>query len=98
MTLGMEQTQAGATLEIGKGASLSIGAGMRAGLFATGDASPDGDSWSKDFDVQSIRLYMGGKLNDHIKFTFNTEEIFSDGPVDVLDAIAQFEYSPYFNV
>lgn len=98
MTLGSEQAQAGATLEIGKDASLSIGAGMRAGVFATEDGSPDGDSWSKDFDVQSIRLYMGGKLNDHIKFTFNTEEIFSDGPVDVLDAIAQFEYSPYFNV
>lgn len=96
--LGVGEAQAGAKIDISKDASISIGAGMRAGVFAAEDSSPDGDSWATDFDVQSIRLYMSGKLNEHIKFTFNTEEIFSDGPVDVLDAIAQFEYSPYFNV
>lgn len=89
---------AGTTIEVGENSSITIGAGMRIGATMVEDASPDGDSWSTDFDAQSMRLYLGAQINDFIKFTFNTEEIFSDGPVDVLDAIAQFEFSPEFNL
>ncbi len=87
---------AGATINVGD-ASINIGAGMRVGGTFTSDAAPNGSD-ATDFDVQSIRLYMSGKITNVIKFTFNTEEIFGSGPVDVLDAIAQFEFSPEFNI
>ncbi|MES2606471.1 MAG: hypothetical protein V4603_16170 [Pseudomonadota bacterium] len=87
---------AGATMEVGSG-SISIGAGTRIGGTMVEDAAPNGDD-ATDFDVQSMRLYVGAKVTDKISFTFNTEEIFSDGPVDVLDAIAQFSFSKGFNL
>ncbi|MES2623832.1 MAG: hypothetical protein V4628_01015 [Pseudomonadota bacterium] len=100
LAIGMASplAMAGATIEVGENSSISIGAGMRVGMVAVEDGSPDGDSYSTDFDVQSMRIYMSGQITDIIKFTFNTEEIFSDGPVDVLDAIAQFEFNPMFNL
>lgn len=87
---------AGATIEVGSG-SISVGAGVRIGGTMVEDAAPNGDT-ATDFDVQSMRLYVGAKVTDIVSFTFNTEEIFSDGPVDVLDAIAQFHFSKEFNV
>jgi len=88
---------AGTTIEVGPDSSITIGAGMRIGASMTEDAAPSGDS-SSDFDVLNMRLYLGVQVNEFIKFTFNTDEIFGDGPVDVLDAIAQFEFSPAFNL
>lgn len=75
---------------------LSVGAGLRAAFTSAEDAAPNGTDDSKNFDVQSIRLYLAGQVHENIRFTFNTEEI--DGDIDVLDAIAQFEFSPGFNV
>lgn len=86
---------AGPKIEFGDDSSLSIGAGMRTQLSIAEDAAPDGGS-SFDFDLANMRLYIGGQLNDTIKFTFNTERW--DNEVDVLDAIAQFEFSKSFNV
>ena len=88
--------QAGTTIEVGS-TSISIGAGMRIGASITEDGAPNGDTAS-NFDVQNMRLYFGAKITDNVKFTFNTDEIFGDGPVDVLDAIAQFEFSKEFNL
>jgi hypothetical protein len=86
-----------ATISIDDDTSISVGAGIRtAGVFIE-DGAPNGDS-STNFDVQNIRIYLGGSITDTIKFTLNTEEIYGDGPVDVLDAIAQFEFSPEFNI
>lgn len=87
---------AGTTIEVGS-TSISIGAGMRIAASATEDSAPNGDTGS-NFDVQNMRLYFGAKVTDTIKFTFNTDEIFGDGPVDVLDAIAQFEFDKGFNL
>lgn len=86
---------AGGTIKISDDSHISIGAGLRTQLVVAEDAAPDGGS-SFDFDVSNIRLYVGGQVNDTIKFTFNTERW--DNEVDVLDAIAQFEFSEYFNV
>ncbi|PCK07709.1 MAG: hypothetical protein COA42_12895 [Alteromonadaceae bacterium] len=84
---------AGANFDLGDGKSLSLGAGLRAQYVYT-DA---GDINTQDFSVQSIRLYMNGQAHENVKFTFNTEKI--DGQsVDVLDAIARFEFSKGFNV
>jgi hypothetical protein len=89
-------TFAGKKLEIGENRWISIGAGLRTGFTAIEDGAPTGDDYKTDFDVQSIRLYIAGQADETIKFTFNTEEI--DGDIDVLDAIAQFEFSPEFNL
>src|SRR5690606_22989701 len=63
---------------------------------------------SSDFDISSVRLYVSGSASEKIKFTFNTEcidcvfgetdPIGAGGSIDVLDAIAQFELSPAFNI
>ncbi len=76
---------------------ISVGIGIRSAFTSTESAAPDGDR-RNDFDTQSIRLYFNGQVHEKISFTFNTEEIFSDGPVDVLDAFVQFEWSPLLNV
>jgi hypothetical protein len=88
--------QAGTTIEVGS-TSISIGAGMRVVAKMVEDSAPNGDT-ATNFDVENMRLYFGARVTDYIKFTFNTDEIFGDGPVDVLDAIAQFEFSPAFNL
>jgi len=86
---------AGGTIKISDDSNITIGAGLRTQAVIAEDGAPDGGS-SFDFDVSNIRLYVGGQVNDTIKFTFNTERW--DNEIDVLDAIAQFEFSEYFNV
>ena len=87
---------AGAKIAIGDDSFITVGAGFRSQLSIVEDAAPDGDSDSFDIDVTNIRLYVGGQVNDKIKFTFNTERW--DNEIDVLDAIAQFEFSKEFNI
>jgi hypothetical protein len=82
--------QAGTTLNFGDGESISIGMGLRTDFTSTSNGAPDG-SRSNDFSLDSVRLYLGAALNDHIKATFNTERD-ADGHVQVLDGYAQFEF------
>ena len=93
--LAVNTAIAGGTIKISDDSSITVGAGLRTQATFAEDGAPDGGS-SFDFDVANIRLYVGGQVNDTIKFTFNTERW--DNEVDVLDAIAQFEFSEYFNV
>jgi hypothetical protein len=88
---------AGATISMGEDASVSVGFGMRTSFTSMEDGAPDGESRSTDFELDSIRLYMGAQLNKYIKATFNTEKT-GDGEVQVIDAIAQFELMDEFNV
>ncbi|WP_428820170.1 hypothetical protein [Microbulbifer sp. MCCC 1A16149] len=71
------------------GQTFSIGAGFRSQF-----QSVEGDS---DFTLPDIRVYASGQLNDTVKFTFNLQQRDND-TADVLDAIAQFEFSPQFNI
>ncbi|TCI02916.1 hypothetical protein EZV61_11520 [Corallincola luteus] len=87
---------AGAKLEITEDSFINLGAGIRTTASGTEDGSPNGDSWSTDFNVDNIRLYLSGQLMPAVKFTFNTEKI--DGDIDVLDAIVQYEPSKEFNI
>ncbi len=89
---------AGARMEIDETKWFSIGAGMRTIAKWTEEAAPNGEDDAWNFDIESVRIYMGGQVHEYIKFTLNTEEIYGDGPVDVLDAIVQFELDPKFNV
>jgi len=89
---------AGAKMEIDETKWVSIGAGLRTQAKWTEDGAPTGEDDGWDFDMANTRLYMAGQVHEYIKFTFNTEEIYGDGPVDTLDVIVQFELSPEFNV
>jgi hypothetical protein len=99
---------AAGTIDLGDGRSVTIGAGVRAGYSMTEDAAPSGSDDSSEFDISAVRLYVSGSASEKIKFTFNTEcvdcvfgetdPIGAGGSIDVLDAIAQFELSPAFNI
>src|SRR5882672_20595 len=101
------ESQAAGTIKIDDDRSVSIGGGLRAGYSRTEDGAPSGDD-SNSFALQSARLYLSGSAAKNIKFTLNTEckgcvfgeqdVVGSGGDVDVLDAIAQFELSPAFNI
>jgi hypothetical protein len=101
------ESQAAGTIDLGDGKSVSIGGGLRAGYGRVESPTPGGDD-SNDFSLQSARLYLSGSAAEKIKFTLNTEckgcvfgesdSVGSGGDIDVLDAIAQFELSPGFNV
>ncbi len=74
---------------------VSIGAGTRASFTST-EVDGVADDVA-DFQVNSVRLYMNGSVTEELKFTFNTE-FNGDNEVEVLDAIARFEFSEGFNI
>ena len=88
---------AGGTLTFGDDKWISIGAGLRTSFNAIENGSADGGSYSKDFKLDSIRLYVNGSVNKYFKVTFNTERQ-DDDSLRVLDAIARLEVNDQFNV
>jgi Phosphate-selective porin O and P len=90
----------GAKIAIDDTKWVSVGAGLRTAFTAVEDAAPSGNDYSNDFSVQNMRLYLSGQIHDKIKMTFNTDcvDCGSGGDMFVLDAIAQFEFSPAINV
>ncbi|MDB5393153.1 MAG: hypothetical protein JWM91_659 [Rhodospirillales bacterium] len=94
--LPVASATAGGTIAFGDGESVSLGLGLRSSFTSTEHGAPDG-SRSSDFSLDSVRLYIGASLNDHIKATFNTERN-GNGDVEVLDGYAQFEFADEFNV
>ncbi|MBI5368828.1 MAG: hypothetical protein HZA54_17465 [Planctomycetes bacterium] len=72
------------------------GAGIRATFRAQEHASPDGEEYSKEIDLEDARVYLSGKVNDHISGTLNVN---TDGSeVDLLDGIAEFRLRDELNV
>jgi hypothetical protein len=94
------QSHAAATIKIDDTRSVTIGGGLRAGFASTEDAAPSGTDDSKDFSLQSARLYVSGSASDIVKFTLNTEctACGDGGSIFVLDAIAQIELSKTLNI
>lgn len=84
---------------------LSVGAGLQTNAFScntgcvysNGSITP-GSSSVQGFELDSIRLYVNGAVNDTIKMTFNTEYNRGTNAVGVLDAIARFEFSDSLNI
>jgi hypothetical protein len=80
---------------------ISIGAGMRADFTHTSAEGPSTPA-ANDFSLDSIRLYVSGSVMQDIKFTFNTEYTGSppngQNTVEVMDAIARFEFSDKLNI
>jgi hypothetical protein len=91
---------AGGTIEVDDLKWISVGAGLRTSFNSVEDAAPSGTDRSKDFVLDSIRLYINAQVHENIKFEFNTER-FDDGIDDdirVLDAVAKFSGSDIVNV
>lgn len=96
------------TIDIDDTRWVSVGAGIRAGMSLVDDGAPSGEDDSASFDIQNLRLYVSGQAHENVRFVFNTEcsscvfgtgDPFDGGKdIDVLDAIAQIELSPAFNV
>ena len=98
-----QQAQAGAELKISDDAGINLGMGLRTSYTSAKNGAPNGTSRSNDFALDNIRLYMNGHYGDVIKATFNTERTGSGSgaakdSVRVMDAIAQFEFMPEFNI
>ncbi len=91
------QAQAGATLKIDDTKWISVGGGLRTSFSSVEDAAPSGADRSKDFELDSIRLYVNGQITKYIKLEFNTERD-ADGNIVVLDGVAKFEMSDLINV
>ena len=92
-----------AEFKMGDDASVSFGFGLRTSYSNTESAAANNSSYSNQFNVENVRLYINGQYGKYLKATFNTER--TGGPanaggdsVRVMDAIAQFEPSPVFNV
>jgi len=82
---------------------ISVGLGVRTSFSSVEDAAPDGSSRSKDFDLETMRLYINGSIAKGITFEFNTERVESTGfdggdKVRVLDALGKFKFSNGFNI
>jgi len=90
------QAHAGATIPIGEDKSVSVGFGARGSYSSVEDGAPNGTSRSNDFNLDSARLFFGASLNKNIKGMLNTE--WDGDQIRVLDAAAQFAFSPELNV
>lgn len=68
---------------------------MRTSYVAT---VPDSGPTNSQFALNDIRLYVSGPVYKDIKFMFNTDYNSFTNSVNVLDAVAQIEVAPTFNV
>ncbi len=75
--------------------SISVGAGLQTGFTST---STTGSNALNQFQLNSVRLYVSGPVVDNFKFMFNTEYDGATNKIGVLDAVAQYSYSPKLNV
>jgi len=92
---------AGGKIDIGDNRSISLGMGLRSSISTSEDAAPNGSSNSKDFTLESFRLYVGGQLSENISFEFNSDyDTTPTGTEDirVLDAVVKFAFSETFNI
>lgn len=77
---------------------ISVGAGVRSSFTHT---SPDVGDDINDFELNSARIYISGKVTENISLMFNTEynpNGATPESVRVIDAAAQFSFSDQFNI
>lgn len=94
---GLAPAFAGVTINGPGDSYLSLGIGLRTSFTSEEDGAPSGRDRSSDFNVDSVRLFSSAQIVKGVKAVFNTERK-ADETMRVLDAMAQFEFSPYFNV
>lgn len=82
---------------------VKVGAGIRTAFRSVEDSAPDTDSYSKVLSLDNARIYVHGKINDHIAATLNTDfTIDTDGgneqPLRILDAIGELRVCDALNI
>ena len=77
---------------------ITVGGGLQTSFAHTDVDTDEDDDASDAFALNSARLYVSGPVTSKIKFMFNTEYNGATNAVGVLDAVAQLEFSPGFNV
>ena len=75
--------------------SVSVGGGLQTSYVHT--STEDAEDVDR-FPVDHARLYVSGKATELVSFMFNTDYYSSDNTFGVMDAVAQFAFSPKFNV
>jgi hypothetical protein len=78
--------------------TVSVGAGMRTSFTHSEYSSPVTalDAAGGDFNLDSARIYLSGKVTDNISFMFNTE--YDGEQIKPIDAVAQFSAGDKFNI
>ncbi len=94
---------AGPKLKMDETKWISIGAGARTSFMTQEDGAQDGKSWSRNFSLENMRLYVNGQIHKYLKIEFNTDctdclGSNSKGTMIILDAIGKFEFNQYLNV
>jgi hypothetical protein len=74
---------------------VTVGAGVQTSFVNT---TPTSGSTTDQFAVDHARIYISGPVTDKISFTFNTDYDSSSNKVGIMDAIAQFSFSPQVNI
>lgn len=74
---------------------ITVGAGLQTSFAHT---EPDGGNSTDKFQLDHARLYVSGPVVGDIKFMFNTDYDSVTNKIGVLDAVAQIEVSPMFNI
>jgi hypothetical protein len=75
---------------------ITVGAGLQTSY--SGQNVTDGD-FTNTFALNHARLYVSGPVyGDTIKFMFNTDYDSVTNKIGILDAVAQFSFSPHFNI
>lgn len=75
--------------------AVSVGAGVRTSFT---NYNPDVGEETSDFELNSARIYIGGKVTDQISLMFNTEYTAGSEDIAVIDAAVKFEFSDKFNI
>ena len=74
---------------------VTIGAGLQTGY---DHIQTDGASSIDQFAVDHARIYINGSVTENIKFMFNTDYDSISNKIEVLDAVAQFDFAPQFHI
>ena len=74
---------------------ITVGAGLQTSYTGT---NPTGADFNNTFALDHARIYISGPVYEDIKFMFNTDYDSVTNHIGILDAVAQFSFSPKFNI
>jgi len=92
---------AGAEFKLSDDATVNLGLGLRASYTSTENAAANGSSFSNQFSAENTRIYTSGSYGKIIKATMNFDRVggaSTGGGLQMIDGIAQFEFTEGFNV
>jgi hypothetical protein len=75
---------------------ITVGAGLQTS-FDHFDTTGGGGT-NDQFALDHARIYINGPVTENIKFMFNTDYDSVSNKIEVLDAVAQFDFGPMFHI